>query len=187
MSVQSAESIVFEDGCFDYIIGSSALHHFDNVEGFLRDCRRVLKLGGAATFGEPFAVGYALGAAFLTIAQKQLGTEHAAINSLYRDISDRMKGSKEFLSRLVDKHLFLQSSFLEMARRAGFSGVDFVPLASRDYYRDYFIRELFLERGGSDPRLVEVANEMYKVAFDLFDTDSFGHSIAAFIQVVLRV
>ena len=33
MSVQDAGSMVFEDSTFDFVIGSSVLHHFDNVEG----------------------------------------------------------------------------------------------------------------------------------------------------------
>ena len=73
MSVQNADSMVFEDSTFDFVIGSSVLHHFDNVEEFLRKCRRILTRGGAATFGEPFAMGYGIGSASLMIAQKLLG------------------------------------------------------------------------------------------------------------------
>ncbi|HEY2843842.1 MAG TPA: class I SAM-dependent methyltransferase, partial [Bryobacteraceae bacterium] len=65
MSVQDANHMVFEDGTFDLVVGSSALHHFDNVPAFLTKCRKILKSGGAAVFGEPFAIGYGLGVAAL--------------------------------------------------------------------------------------------------------------------------
>jgi ubiquinone/menaquinone biosynthesis C-methylase UbiE len=185
MSVQDAQAMRFEDGIFNVIIGSSVLHHFDDVQGFLADCRRILRPGGVATFGEPFAVGYALGAAALRIAQEQIGTTYREIDDLYQDIGYRIRNASN-LEALIDKHLFFQASFLLMGQAAGFRSVDFVPLTGREFYRDSFIRELLEERGVSDDRLAARAADVYRTIFGLFDADSFVHSGAAFIQVVLR-
>jgi len=186
MSVQDAEAMAFGEAYFDIIIGSSVLHHFNEVEPFLRKCKRILKPGGVATFGEPFAVGYGLGAAVIMLAQKQLGTTYQAVEDLYNDIAYRIKSPRELLTNLVDKHLFFQSSFLTLAQRTGFKDVQFVPLAPRDFYRDHFIDELLSERAISDTALAGLAKEMYKTMFALFDTESFGHSAAAFIQLVMH-
>lgn len=186
LSVQDAEAMLFDRGSFDFVIGSSVLHHFKDPERFLADCRVALKDGGVATFGEPFALGYGLGALALMLAQKQLRTKHEAVTGLYNDLAIRIKGPDQALAALVDKHLFFRSAFVDMAHRAGFRAVDFVPLASREFYRDCFISELLVERGVSDPALLRAANEIYRLMFDLFDAPSYGHSIAAFMQLVLR-
>ncbi len=186
ISVQDAEAMLFDRQIFDFVIGSSVLHHFSDPERFLADCRLILKDGGVATFGEPFALGYGLGAVALMLAQKQLRTKHHAVTAFYDDLSIRIKGPDQVLAKLVDKHLFFRSAFIDMARRAGFSAVECVPLASREFYRECFIDELLTERGISDAALSRTANEIYRMIFDLFDAPSYGHSIAAFQQLVLR-
>ena len=65
-------------------------------------------------------MGYGIGAAALMIAQKQLGTNYKRIPDLYSDLVVRVTGSLEAKSRLVDKHLFFEPTFLTMARQAGF-------------------------------------------------------------------
>ena len=187
MSVQDAGSMVFEDSTFDFVIGSSVLHHFDNVQDFLGKCRRLLTKGGVATFGEPFAMGYGIGAAALMIAQKQLGTNYKRIPDLYSDLVVRVTGSLEAKSRLVDKHLFFESTFLTMARRV--SEVDYIAFSSRQFYREWFIAELLAEGGIRDPALAKTAKEIYRILFDLFDlydADTYAHSVSAFNQIVLR-
>ena len=186
ISVQDAEAMLFERGTFDFVIGSSVLHHFQDPERFLAACRLILKDGGVATFGEPFALGYGLGAIALVLAQKQLRTKHHAVTALYDDLSIRIKGPDQVLAKLVDKRLFFRSAFVDMARWAGFSEVECVPLASREFYRERFIDELLTERGIADAALSRAANEIYRVIFDLFDAPSYRHSIAAFQQLVLR-
>lgn len=186
MSVQNAEDMRFGDAAFDVIIGSSVLHHLDHYEAFLNDCRRILKPGGVALFGEPFAIGYALGAAALMLAQKDLGTHYDAIDAFHADIAYRVKGPGWLLTDLVDKHLFFQSQIIPLVQRAGFSSVDFLSAGTREYYRDFFINTLLLERGISDPRLAERANSIYRTVYDVFEADNFVHSIAAFVYLVMR-
>ena len=185
MSVQDASQMVFEDGTFDLVIGSSVLHHFDDVPSFLTKCRNILKPGGAAVFGEPFAIGYGLGVAALMVAQQQLGVQYDGINAVHTDITYRIKHPKQ-VQILVDKHLFFQSSFLAMALQAGFSDVTFASPRPREYYREKFISDLMTERGVSDPALLARGNEIYRTFFEVFDAENFGESVAAFIQVVLH-
>jgi ubiquinone/menaquinone biosynthesis C-methylase UbiE len=185
MSVQDANRMVFEDGTFDLVIGSSVLHHFDDIPSFLAKCRKILRPGGAAVFGEPFAIGYGMGVAALMAAQRQLGVQYPGIDAVHKDISYRIHHPNS-VENLVDKHLFFQSSFLSMARRAGFSDVSYVSPSSREYYRDQFISDLMVERGVSDPALLARANEIYSAFFEVFDAENFGESLGAFVQVVLR-
>ncbi|MCU1340167.1 MAG: methyltransferase type 11 [Bryobacterales bacterium] len=185
MSVQDANQMVFEDDTFDLVIGSSVLHHFDDVPLFLAKCRKILKSGGAAVFGEPFAMGYGLGVAALMVAQRQLGLQYPGIDAVYKDISYRVQ-HPNLVQNLVDKHLFFPSSFLSMALSAGFVDVTFTSAAPREYYRERFIGELMAERSISDPALLARANEIYRTFFDVFDADNYGESVGAFVQVVLR-
>jgi ubiquinone/menaquinone biosynthesis C-methylase UbiE len=185
MSVQDANHMVFEDGTFDLVIGSSVLHHFDDVPSFLAKCRKILKPGGAAVFGEPFGIGYGMGVAALMAAQRQLGVHYPGIDAVHNDIAYRIHNPNS-VENLVDKHLFFQSSFLSMARRTGFSDVSYVSPSSREYYRDQFISDLMVERGVSDPVLLARANEIYSAFFEVFDAENFGESLGAFVQIVLR-
>jgi ubiquinone/menaquinone biosynthesis C-methylase UbiE len=185
-STQDAEMMKFGDDTFNIIIGSSVLHHFDHFEGFLADCHRMLKPGGVAVFGEPFAIGYGFGAAALLIAQKQLGTKHEIINAFYDDLVFRNKNPRELLKKLIDKHLFFQSTFIPLAQQIGFSSVNYILPGSREYYRDHFVDDLLKERGISDVHLAEYANSIYRVFFDMFDSDDFAHSMCAFVHIVLR-
>ena len=50
--VQNAYAMNFADDSFDFIVGSSILHHLD-VEQALQECHRALKPGGTLWFTEP--------------------------------------------------------------------------------------------------------------------------------------
>jgi len=185
MSVQDANQMVFEDGTFDLVLGSSVLHHFSDVPAFLSKCRKILKPGGKAVFGEPFAFGYGLALGALMVAQRQLGVQYDGIDAAYKDIVYRVQHPDQ-VEILVDKHLFFHSSFLSMALSAGFSDVTFTSPAPRWFYKDRFIGQLMAERGVSDPALLARANEIYSAFFEVFDAESYGESVAAFVQVVLQ-
>jgi ubiquinone/menaquinone biosynthesis C-methylase UbiE len=186
MSTQNAEAMVFGDATFDLVIGSSILHHFNNFENFLSDCYRILKPGGKAVFGEPFAIGYGLAAASMLMAQQQLGTRYDLIEANYNEIAYRIKSSRKALTQVVDKHIFFDSTFITLAQQIGFSSVNIVSPATREYYLDHFIEDLLHERGIVDVNLAKQANAIYRKIFDIFDADSYVHSIASFNHVVLR-
>ncbi len=73
-----------------------------------------------------------------------------------------------------------------MARRESFRDVAFVALASREYYRDGFIHELLAERGITNRTLSETATDIYRTLFDIFNAETYGDSIAAFVQLILK-
>jgi ubiquinone/menaquinone biosynthesis C-methylase UbiE len=187
MSVQNAERMHFSENTFDIIIGHSMLHHFPAYEKFLENCYQILKPGGIALFGEPFAIGYGLLAASLKLAQDDLGVNYPEINALYENISFRVRSSRHQLQSLVDKHLFFQSEMALLAQKIGFSSVDFVSFLDRDYYRNQFVTdELRLSYKINDEPLKKRANEIYKAFFDIFDSDKFIHAISAFMYIILR-
>ena len=53
LTLFDANKLPFEDSQFNLIVGNSVLHHLENFENTLRECKRVLKPGGACIFGEP--------------------------------------------------------------------------------------------------------------------------------------
>ncbi|MCE9606024.1 MAG: class I SAM-dependent methyltransferase, partial [Planctomycetia bacterium] len=141
-SAQDASQMVFDRNTFDVIIGSSILHHFDDYEGFLSHCYSLLNPGGIAIFGEPFAMGYGLGAAALSLAQKSLGKKYKEVDVLYDDLVYRNRRPRKDLEVLVDKHLFLQSKFFSTARKIGYESVEYIALTSMQYLREGLINEL---------------------------------------------
>jgi len=50
--IENAYAMTFADDSFDFIVGSSVLHHLD-VEQALQECYRALKPGGTLRFTEP--------------------------------------------------------------------------------------------------------------------------------------
>jgi hypothetical protein len=73
-----------------------------------------------------------------------------------------------------------------MARQAGFSEADYIPFSSREFYREWFIAELLAEGGIRDQALAKTAKEIYRILFDIYDADTYAHSVSAFNQIVLR-
>jgi len=56
--VADAETIPYEDGAFDLVVGHAVLHHIPDVERALREALRVLRPGGRLVFaGEPTRYG----------------------------------------------------------------------------------------------------------------------------------
>ena len=56
-TVMNAESLKFEDGCFDTVCVANSLHHFENVDRALSEMKRVLKPGGCFIVQEMFCDG----------------------------------------------------------------------------------------------------------------------------------
>jgi ubiquinone/menaquinone biosynthesis C-methylase UbiE len=186
MSVQDAEAMKFSDDTFDVIIGSSVLHHFDNYESFLNDCRRILRPGGSAIFGEPFALGYGMAAAVLLIAQKKLKTNYKEIETNYNDIAFRNVSPRALLNGLVDKHLFYTQTINSLAQDLGFSSVSFNSPNTGEYIRNSLINELLRERGINDNLLAECANNIWGTFFDIFNNDNLEYSLCPFMNIVFR-
>jgi len=187
ISIQNAENMRFSDNTFDLIAGHSMLHHLIHYEDFLEDCLRILKPGGTAIFGEPFAVGYGLLAASLKLAETDLGINYEEIDKFYDHLKARVTRPRRRLKRFVDKHLYFQSEIIQTVQKIGFRSVDFVSLMDLDYYRNHFVTdELRLSYNITDQKLIDRANQIYRTFFDLFDSDRFTHAISAFIYLILK-
>ena len=122
--VADAETLPFEDGEFDLVIGHAVLHHIPDVELALREVLRVLRPGGRFVFcGEPTARG--------DIVARQLSrltwwtTTRAIRLPVLRDRfgrpAEEIAASSEAarLEAVVDLHTFDPDSLARMAMRAG--------------------------------------------------------------------
>ncbi len=186
-SIQDALSMHFLDEEFDLIVGSSILHHFDDYESYLKGCLRILKPGGKAVFGEPFAVGYGLLYTAMKVALDDLQREYAQIEALINDVSVRISqhGNPGFLENLVDKHLFFYSEIIECSTRVGFEHCEIKPLHTLEHLGSGIVDEMYNEIGIDDPTLRERTKTIYGVIYEIFASKStYGRSLSPFNYVV---
>ena len=129
LSLQDADRMLFAEKSFDIIFGNSVLHHFEDYHGFLKQCYSILKPGGCAIFGEPFAIGYGLAFGAMKAASQILNLKNGTVNYNYKDLRFRIANAdnKVKLSSLVDKHLFFQGELDRTSRDMGYSAVRFAP------------------------------------------------------------
>ena len=107
-----AERLPFEDGAFDFLGCRYSAHHWRDLDGGLREARRVLELGAPAVFIDAYAPGAAL-----------LDTHLQAIE-LLRDTSHvRNRTAAEWLDALA-RAGFLDASMPDLAAAHGLSSLD---------------------------------------------------------------
>jgi SAM-dependent methyltransferase len=188
LSVQDADRMVFAEESFDIIFGNSVLHHFEDYRGFLNQCYSILKPGGCAIFGEPFAIGYGLAFGAMKAASQILKIENKTVNYNYKDLRFRIANAdnKVKLSTLVDKHLFFQGELERTSRTMGYSAVRFAPVDRAAYYREHAIDGLFREYAIEDERLEELSKEIYGCFADLFGGEErYTETLPTFMHFVL--
>lgn len=88
-SVMDAESMDFEDGTFDAVVGSAILHHLD-LEKCSREIMRVLRPGGRALFLEPLGHNPALNLFRRLTPSMRTDDEHPLTMRELRYLADRM-------------------------------------------------------------------------------------------------
>jgi ubiquinone/menaquinone biosynthesis C-methylase UbiE len=120
--VADAESIPYDDGSFDLVVGHAVLHHIPDVERALREVLRVLRPGGRFVFaGEPTRRGDFVArrlSRFAWWATTTLGRRLAP--SFVREPSELAASSAEAaLEALVDLHTFDPPALARAALRAG--------------------------------------------------------------------
>ena len=121
--VADAETIPYEDGTFDLVVGHAVLHHIPDVEQSLREVLRVLKPGGRFVFaGEPTTIGnfYArwLGRATWEVTTRV--TKLPFLADWRRPQAELDESSRAAaLEAVVDLHTFDPSDLEKIARSAG--------------------------------------------------------------------
>ena len=130
-----AESLPYEDGSFDLVIGHAVLHHLPDLDASFREIHRVLKPGGRCVVaGEPTVVGHRLARvakATASFALKwyarlggRLGKRRIELRAYDAAASPEDHELQE-LEFMVDIHNFRPRELCDMARKAGFSAVRF--------------------------------------------------------------
>ena len=120
-----AARLPFADGSFDIVFGHAVLHHLPDLEGCLRELRRVLRPAGVIAFcGEPSRYGDRLAAlpkraahALSPAWRALVGASPPARNGHQRAVEE------EELEAVVDVHAFTPDSLTHAARSAGFERV----------------------------------------------------------------
>ncbi len=126
----------FKRNSFDSCFGTAVVHHITDVPAFLRIVHDLLKPGGLAFFMEPSRPFHAA----LTATLADIVADFIRNESVPEADRSRMlnwmsevhcnivnSGDTEVLSHREDKHYFLASEFLALARDAGFEQVTALP------------------------------------------------------------
>jgi SAM-dependent methyltransferase len=121
--VADAETIPYEDGSFDLVVGHAVLHHVPDVERALREVLRVLRPGGRFVFaGEPTRYGDAV-ARRLSRLTWWTATRVTRLPSLsawrrpQRELDESSQAAA--LEAVVDLHTFAPATLRRLAIAAG--------------------------------------------------------------------
>ena len=128
--VADAESIPYEDGTFDLVVGHAVLHHIPDVELSLKECLRVLRPGGRFVFaGEPTKYGDVVARKLsqLTWFATTNATKLPALAGWRRPQAELDESSRAAeLEAVVDLHTFAPDELRELAKRVGATDVKVV-------------------------------------------------------------
>jgi len=123
-AVAGAESLPYDDGTFDVVVGHAVVHHIPDVEAALREVLRVLKPGGRfAIAGEPTRVGdwYARRLGRATWKVTTAVTHLPPLRDRWGRTKEELDASSRAaaLESVVDLHTFAPEELVTMAERAG--------------------------------------------------------------------
>ncbi len=125
-----AESLPYEDGSFDLVIGHAFLHHLPDPAAALREAHRVLARGGALLVaGEPTRKGDRMARVVGRLTSRAVRTAAEFAPKLRKPPPEgaaSLTQDERILQDLewdVDLHTFVPEETAAMARRAGFHSV----------------------------------------------------------------
>ncbi len=168
ISSQDADRVAFPSNHFDVIFGNAILHHFLDYQGFLAQCKELLKPGGAMIFAEPFVEGYLIAMAILKFARrmtspkKNISSENLGLfDFIVEDIGYRVRNAEKSdeLKDLTDKHLFTLEQFINVAHKLGMR-ITFEPFEHSEYYKD-FMNDILKTYRIIDEDLCKAANDIH--------------------------
>lgn len=123
-TVSGAESLPYDDGTFDVVVGHAVIHHIPDVESALREVLRVLKPGGRFVIaGEPTRIGdwYARRLGRITWGITRRVTHLKPFRERWAKSTDELDESSRAaaLEAVVDLHTFVPEELAKLAERAG--------------------------------------------------------------------
>ena len=185
-----ANHLPFKDNSFNFVFGNSVLHHFATFENTLRDCFRVLKAGGAATFGEPILDGLAyvslvagliVRSPEIAKAEGMTNRHFAILEGLGRRAGNKianLNSDRSKLDEIEDKFEFPIAYLTELSRDIGFS--EFVVSKTNEKFKlgQALKSEIFRTFDLLDLDVKPLNSFDY--IFDAFDED-YGAAMRAYI------
>ncbi len=152
-----ANFLPFRDGSFDLVVGHSVLHHFIDYKKIIHRLSKLLRPGGQAIFYEPVLQGKKI-IAFVGDLMRRIErrtewgvlseADDKRINHMTRHIMKAkwIGGDRERLEKIEDKYIFDIHEMRELAKEAGFSGMEHrnVEMTEKGY-RHYVNQHLLME------------------------------------------
>lgn len=124
--LSAVDVALFPPGAVSMILLRSVLHHIADVDGFLRDCARVLPRGGLLVCEEPYYEGFVMMGFLGQFIEDALTATGYACTSEERERIDYFIRTMQFYSRRdvdksgdEDKHLFRPDELMVSARDVG--------------------------------------------------------------------
>lgn len=163
-----ANFLPFRHNSFDLVVGHSVLHHFIDYQKIIHHLEKLLRPGGMAIFYEPVLQGKIL-IAFMADLMRRVEKnvkwgvldekDDARINHMTRHI---MKGKwigndRARLEKIEDKYVFDINQMRQLARDAGFKGMDHSNLDMPEQGYRWYVNQHLLMEGLSPAKIQKFA------------------------------
>jgi ubiquinone/menaquinone biosynthesis C-methylase UbiE len=119
--VTEAETLPFEDGSFDLVLGHAVLHHLPDLDRAFAEFKRVLRPGGVIVFaGEPSRYGDRLAALPKRTGLLVAPAWRRVVGARRRAVAEADQSEGHSLEGEVDVHAFTPADLRRLLERAGF-------------------------------------------------------------------
>jgi SAM-dependent methyltransferase len=119
--VTEAETLPFEDGSFDLVLGHAVLHHIPDLDRAFAEFKRVLRPGGVIVFaGEPSRYGDRLATLPKRTGLLVAPAWRRVVGASERGVAEADQSEGHSLEGEVDVHAFAPADLRRLLERAGF-------------------------------------------------------------------